>query len=63
MVKKIMMWHAWTVWNLNALYVLRIYKGYNLTIFNGVSNDNEIIWNFNDYQSINKRTYIKTFLF
>jgi hypothetical protein len=36
-----------------------IYNGYNLTVFDGLSNDNEIVWNMNDYQSIDRRTHYK----
>jgi hypothetical protein len=34
-----------------------IYNSYNLMIFDGLSNDNEITWNLNHHQSINRRTY------
>jgi hypothetical protein len=34
-----------------------IYNSYNLTVFDGLSNDNEIIRNLNYHQSINRRTY------
>jgi hypothetical protein len=30
----------------------------NLTVFDGLSNDNEIIWNLNDYQFIGIRTHL-----
>jgi hypothetical protein len=33
-----------------------ICKGFNLTVFDGVSNDNEIAWNLNDHQSIDRKT-------
>jgi hypothetical protein len=36
----------------SKLYI--IYNGSNLTIFDGLPNDNEIIWNLKYYQSIVK---------
>jgi hypothetical protein len=33
-------------------------NGSNLTVFDGLSNDNEIAWNLNFCQSINKRIYL-----
>jgi hypothetical protein len=35
-----------------------IYNGYNLTVLDGLSNDNEIIQNLNDHQSIDGKTYL-----
>jgi hypothetical protein len=34
-----------------------IYNGYNLMVFDGLSNDNEIIWNLNHHQYISIRIY------
>jgi hypothetical protein len=35
-----------------------IYNGSNLTIFDGLSNDNEIELNLNEHQSIDRRKYV-----
>jgi hypothetical protein len=40
-----------------------IYNGSNLTVFDGLSNDNEIVWNFNDHQSKNRSIYINLVFF
>jgi hypothetical protein len=35
-----------------------IYNSSNLTVFDGLSNDNEITWNLNDHQSKSRWTYL-----
>jgi hypothetical protein len=35
-----------------------IYNDFNLTVFDGLSNDNEIIWNLNDHQSKGRITHL-----
>jgi hypothetical protein len=35
-----------------------IYNGFNLTVFDGQSNDNEIVYNLNHHRSTNKITYL-----
>jgi hypothetical protein len=35
-----------------------ICNGSNLTVFDGLSNDNEIAWNLNEHQSKSRRTYL-----
>jgi hypothetical protein len=35
-----------------------ICNGSNLTVFNGLPNDNKIIWNLNEHQSIGRRVHI-----
>jgi hypothetical protein len=46
---------------LSKLYI--IYYGYNLTIFDRLSNDNKIIWNLNHRQSISRKTFIRFFFY
>jgi hypothetical protein len=36
-----------------------IWSDFNLMIFNGLSNDNEITWNLKHYQFMSKRTYLQ----
>jgi hypothetical protein len=38
--------------------IFTIFNDFKLTVFNGLSNFNEILWNLTDYQSINKITYL-----
>jgi hypothetical protein len=35
-----------------------IYNGFNLTVFDGLSNNNEIAWNLDDHQSKSRLTYL-----
>jgi hypothetical protein len=35
-----------------------IYNGSNLMVFDGLSNDNEIAWNFNDHQFQDIKTHL-----
>jgi hypothetical protein len=35
-----------------------ICNGFNLTVFDELSNDNKIAWNLNHHQSINRGTYL-----
>jgi hypothetical protein len=40
-----------------------IWNGFNLTVFDGLTNDNKIVWNLNDHQSKGRITHIIFFIF